>query len=89
MDPALVLVPLDTTHAWLSAYRKAHRQLQILYYVLVAACVTFRKAEWLRNVCLAAALVLPAISALQALVLASLHVTGARFYTLQDIQDKY
>ncbi|OAL54171.1 hypothetical protein IQ07DRAFT_533057, partial [Pyrenochaeta sp. DS3sAY3a] len=50
---------------------------RILYYILVAACVTFRKAEWLRNACLAAALVLPAISALQGLVLASMHVNGA------------
>ncbi|KAF1936409.1 hypothetical protein EJ02DRAFT_359169 [Clathrospora elynae] len=50
---------------------------RILYYILVAACVTFRKAEWLRNACLAAALVLPAISAFQGLVLASLHTNGA------------
>ncbi|KAL1795293.1 hypothetical protein ACET3X_007109 [Alternaria dauci] len=49
---------------------------RILYYVLVAACVTFRKAEWLRNTCLAAVLILPAISALQALVLASAHTNG-------------
>jgi hypothetical protein len=49
---------------------------RILYYVLVAACVTFRKAEWLRNTCLAAVLVLPAISALQGIVLASAHTNG-------------
>ncbi|KAF2853558.1 hypothetical protein T440DRAFT_389978 [Plenodomus tracheiphilus IPT5] len=49
---------------------------RILYYLLVAACVAFRKVEWLRNACLAAALVLPAISALQALVLAASHSNG-------------
>ncbi|CAO2658005.1 Nn.00g072650.m01.CDS01 [Neocucurbitaria sp. VM-36] len=57
-------------------YQTAHKRRQILYYVLVAACVTFRKAEWLRNACLAAALVLPAISALHGLVLAFEHVNG-------------
>ncbi|EMD86970.1 hypothetical protein COCC4DRAFT_141046 [Bipolaris maydis ATCC 48331] len=49
---------------------------RILYYVLVAACVTFRKAEWLRNTCLAAVLILPAISALQGIVLAAAHQNG-------------
>ncbi|KAF1831297.1 hypothetical protein BDW02DRAFT_582165 [Decorospora gaudefroyi] len=49
---------------------------RILYYVLVAACVTFRKAEWLRNTCLAAVLILPAISALHGIMLASVHTNG-------------
>ncbi|KAI0477261.1 hypothetical protein GGR56DRAFT_398945 [Xylariaceae sp. FL0804] len=47
---------------------------RILYYVLVAACVFARKAAWLRSACLAAALLLPAVAALHAIVLAILHV---------------
>jgi hypothetical protein len=35
-----------------------------------------RKAAWLRNICLAAALLLPAVAALHAIVLASVHVNG-------------
>ncbi|KAK4147367.1 uncharacterized protein C8A04DRAFT_34090 [Dichotomopilus funicola] len=50
---------------------------RILYYVLVAACVLARKTEWLRNACLAAALILPAIAAIHAIVLAALHVDNA------------
>ncbi|PSN59383.1 hypothetical protein BS50DRAFT_579978 [Corynespora cassiicola Philippines] len=50
---------------------------RVLYYVLVAACVFARKAEWLRNACLAAALLLPAVAAIHAIVLASVHVQGA------------
>ncbi|KAK4244314.1 hypothetical protein C7999DRAFT_43997 [Corynascus novoguineensis] len=46
---------------------------RILYYVLVAACVLARKTEWLRNACLAAALILPATAAIHAIVLASFH----------------
>ncbi|KAF4620188.1 hypothetical protein G7Y89_g14633 [Cudoniella acicularis] len=47
------------------------------YYVLIAACVFARKAEWLRNVCLAAALLLPAVAAFHGITLAALHVDGA------------
>ncbi|KAH7080023.1 hypothetical protein BKA63DRAFT_233358 [Paraphoma chrysanthemicola] len=50
---------------------------RILYYVLVITCIFLRKAEWLRNACLAAALVIPSISAIHALVVASTHVNGA------------
>lgn len=46
------------------------------YYVLVATCVFLRKHEWLRNACLAAALVVPSISALHGIVLTSYHVNG-------------
>lgn len=46
------------------------------YYVLVAACVLARKKEWLRNACLAAALILPAVAAIHAIVLAAVHVDG-------------
>ncbi|KAI1343104.1 hypothetical protein F5Y15DRAFT_277383 [Xylariaceae sp. FL0016] len=50
---------------------------RVLYYVLVAACVLARKAEWLRSACLAAALLIPAVAALHGIVLATLHVNGA------------
>ncbi|KAF2443696.1 hypothetical protein P171DRAFT_415370 [Karstenula rhodostoma CBS 690.94] len=49
---------------------------RVLYYVLVAACVLARNIVWLRKACLAAALLLPAVGSLHALVLASLHVNG-------------
>ncbi|KAF3761636.1 hypothetical protein M406DRAFT_357810, partial [Cryphonectria parasitica EP155] len=48
-----------------------------LYYVLVAACVLGRGSEWLRDACLAAALLLPAVAALHGIVLATVHVDGA------------
>ncbi|CAG8368162.1 unnamed protein product [Penicillium salamii] len=47
------------------------------YYILIAACVVARKVEWIRNACLAAVLLFPAIAALHAIVLAVLHVEGA------------
>ncbi|RDL29812.1 uncharacterized protein BP5553_10677 [Venustampulla echinocandica] len=50
---------------------------RVLYYVLIAACVFARKAEWLRNACVAAALLFPAVAALHAIVLAAAHVNGA------------
>ncbi|KAK4186397.1 hypothetical protein QBC35DRAFT_501473 [Podospora australis] len=50
---------------------------RILYYVLVAACVLARKTEWLRNACLAAALIFPAVAAVHGIVLAALHVKDA------------
>lgn len=50
---------------------------RVLYYVLVAACVLARKVEWLRNACLAAALLFPAVAAIHGIVLAALHVNGA------------
>ncbi|KAL8377670.1 hypothetical protein RB595_008388 [Gaeumannomyces hyphopodioides] len=48
-----------------------------LYYTLVATCVFARKAEWLRNACIAAALLLPAVAALHGIVLATMHVDDA------------
>ncbi|KAJ5946826.1 hypothetical protein N7454_003665 [Penicillium verhagenii] len=48
-----------------------------LYYVLMAACVLARKEEWIRNACLAAVLLFPAVAALHGIVLAALHVDGA------------
>ncbi|KAL2820170.1 hypothetical protein BDW59DRAFT_118582 [Aspergillus cavernicola] len=50
---------------------------RILYYVLIAACIFAQKEEWLRNACLAGALLFPAIAALHGIVLASIHVDGA------------
>jgi hypothetical protein len=38
------------------------------YYVLIAACVFARRAEWLRNACLAAALLFPAVAAIHGIV---------------------
>ena len=49
---------------------------RILYYVLIAACVFARKAEWLRNACLAAALLFPAVAAIHGIVLAVINVPG-------------
>lgn len=46
------------------------------YYVLIAACVLAQKSVWIRNACLAAALLLPAVAAVHAIVLAALHVDG-------------
>jgi hypothetical protein len=66
---------LDVVCAWpvSSQYGAGSR---FLYYVLVATCVFLRKHEWLRNACLAAALVVPSISALHGIVLTSYHVNG-------------
>ncbi|KAI1092792.1 hypothetical protein F5B19DRAFT_452742 [Rostrohypoxylon terebratum] len=50
---------------------------RVLYYVLVAACVFARKAEWLRSACLAAALIFPAVAAIHGIVLAIVHVDNA------------
>ncbi|QSZ32101.1 hypothetical protein DSL72_001670 [Monilinia vaccinii-corymbosi] len=50
---------------------------RVLYYVLVAACVFLRKQQWLKEACLAAALLFPAVAALHGIVLAALHVNGA------------
>jgi hypothetical protein len=51
--------------------------VQRRYYVLVAACVIARKTSWLRDACLAAALLLPAVAALHGIVLAAVHVDDA------------
>ncbi|KAK6815691.1 hypothetical protein PG987_016457 [Apiospora arundinis] len=50
---------------------------RILYYALVAACILARKTEWLRNACLAAGLLFPAIAAFHGIVLAAMHIDGA------------
>lgn len=48
------------------------------YYALVAACILARKAEVIRNACLAAALVFPAVAALHGIVLAVVHINGRK-----------
>ncbi|CAD6445916.1 5d690aee-2ed0-4170-bf39-2259aa5714d5 [Sclerotinia trifoliorum] len=50
---------------------------RVLYYVLVAACVFLRKQQWLKEACLAAALLFPAVAAIHGIVLAAVHVDGA------------
>ncbi|KAK3693028.1 hypothetical protein B0T22DRAFT_32808 [Podospora appendiculata] len=50
---------------------------RFLYYTLVATCVLARKAEWLRNACLAGALIFPAVAAVHGIVLASMHMNDA------------
>ncbi|KAE9364100.1 hypothetical protein N431DRAFT_497796 [Stipitochalara longipes BDJ] len=51
--------------------------LRFLYYTLIAACFFTQKAEWLRNACLAAVLLFPAVAALHGIVLAAVHVNNA------------
>ncbi|KAL1959057.1 hypothetical protein VTO42DRAFT_3298 [Malbranchea cinnamomea] len=50
---------------------------RVLYYILIAACVFARKAEWLRNAYLAGALLFPAVAAVHGIVLAAVHVDAA------------
>ncbi|TVY42397.1 hypothetical protein LCER1_G009272, partial [Lachnellula cervina] len=47
------------------------------YYILIAACIFARNFEWLRNACLAAALILPAVAAIHGIVLAAVPMHGA------------
>lgn len=49
---------------------------RILFYVLIAACLIARKNAWIRNACLAGALLFPAVAALHAITLATLHNPG-------------
>ncbi|KAK0381350.1 hypothetical protein CLIM01_01319 [Colletotrichum limetticola] len=50
---------------------------RILYYILLAVCVLARGEKWIRDVCIAAALILPAVAAVHGIVLAALHVNDA------------
>ncbi|KAJ5474651.1 hypothetical protein N7475_004217 [Penicillium sp. IBT 31633x] len=54
-----------------------HSSLEVVCAWPVSACVVARKVEWIRNACLAAVLLFPAIAALHAIVLAAVHVDGA------------
>ena len=49
----------------------------VLYYALVAACVLARRQPWIRDACLAGALLFPAVAALHGIVLAAMHTEGA------------
>lgn len=60
----------------ITQHNNGELRLVYRYYVLVATCVFARKAEWLRNACLAAALLFPAVAALHGIVLACVHVNG-------------
>ena len=51
---------------------------RILYYGLVAVCIFARRHEWLREPCLAAVRVLPALASIHAIVLAC--VSNSRKY---------
>jgi len=50
---------------------------RILYYVFVVACVFARKVDWVRNACLAGALLFPVVAAVHGVVLAAEHIPGA------------
>ncbi|KID75629.1 hypothetical protein MBR_04880, partial [Metarhizium brunneum ARSEF 3297] len=56
---------------------------RILYYVLIAACVLARKSEWIKNACIAAALLLPAVAALHGIALAAFHRDGLLSLTVE------
>lgn len=43
---------------------------------MVATCVFARRTEWIRNACLAAVLLFPAVAALHGIALAALHRDG-------------
>jgi hypothetical protein len=42
---------------------------RMLYYVLVVLCIFARKSNWMRSACLAAALLVPAVAAIHAIIL--------------------
>ena len=46
------------------------------YYILIAACVFARKAVYIKNACLAGALLFPAVAAIHGIVLAAFHREG-------------
>lgn len=49
---------------------------RLLFYVLVGACIFARNLLWLREACLAGALLLPLVAGLHGIVLAIYHVDG-------------
>jgi len=49
---------------------------RLLYYALVVISIFARRNEWIRNACLAAALLLPAVSSIHALLLATYSAHG-------------
>ncbi|KAK8065067.1 hypothetical protein PG997_011814 [Apiospora hydei] len=57
----------------------------VRYYALVAACILARKSEWLRNACLAAGLLFPAIAAFHGIVLAAMHIDAKQGAVDMDV----
>ena len=49
---------------------------RILYYGLVAVCIFARRHEWLREPCLAAALLFPALASIHAIIMACFSDSG-------------
>lgn len=77
--PSVALSSDGTGRLPVAGQLHSDRQLLMLgpsYYVLIATCVFARKKEWIRNACLAAALLLPAVAALHGIVLAAFHREG-------------
>ena len=52
-----------------------------LYYGLVAVCIFARRQEWLREPCLAAALLFPAIASIHAILMACYSDSG-KYHTI-------
>ncbi|KFZ09863.1 hypothetical protein V501_05463 [Pseudogymnoascus sp. VKM F-4519 (FW-2642)] len=50
---------------------------RMLYYALIMTCIFYRKVMWLNNACMAAVWLFPAVTALHAIIIASVHVNGA------------
>lgn len=78
------LDPLDPSTRAPPNWRGAIRNLELIplfafhfrYYILTTACLAGNKSKLLRQVCLAAALIFPAVAALHAVVLVALHNDG-------------
>ncbi|KFZ02836.1 hypothetical protein V502_11465 [Pseudogymnoascus sp. VKM F-4520 (FW-2644)] len=47
-----------------------------LYYVLIMVCIFYRKVMWLNNACMGAVWLFPAVTALHAIIIASVHANG-------------
>ncbi len=50
------------------------------YYALIMTCIFYRKVMWLNNACMAAVWLFPAVTALHAIIIASVHVNGKSIY---------
>lgn len=57
------------------------------YYALIMTCIFYRKVMWLNNACMAAVWLFPAVTALHAIIIASVHVNGKSLYKT-DISPK-
>jgi hypothetical protein len=78
------LYPLDPSTRPPLNWREAIGNLELMllfvlefrYYILITACLAGNKSKLLKQVCLAAALIFPAVAAIHAVVLAALHNDG-------------